>query len=165
MKFIRYLFNQNRINKQFDKSNIINTFEPEEVNEHGYIFIESNDSVAEVGSITVMRIIRFSSITGEAIFVPVVFYDDSFKMLSENTRIFLVSHELYHFNLHKDLLLNNVPVNKSLERDYEADMAVVQLNGRSSVLSALNEVKRMVFLNREARLNICKRIEYIKKNS
>lgn len=138
-------------------------FNKEEINNEGYIIRKGTLALSMSGvAIAGMTVVDFTDIGH----VPCIIYDDRFNMMSESTRKFIIYHELGHFHLQKDILLQGV-VGRNLDLECEADRFAANVVGNDIAIKALEEIKEMVDITSFGKEKfgmdeIDKRIKYLK---
>lgn len=70
--------------------------------------------------------------------IGVIFVDDYFNKLTDQSKNVIISHELGHWHYRKRHLSSNVE--RQLENEYEADAYAVMIHGEELVLKALAEL-------------------------
>ncbi len=135
-----------------------------EVNTEGYILRKNDKFVSQNKSIfAVMTLSDFIQPDGEVVTYPLIVTDNLYDELSENTKRFIILHELGHFKFQLDKLRDSNNYKRNIEYECQADMYAVPELGKENVIKALNEIKNIVFIP-ESSHEIRKRIKNIKKN-
>lgn len=119
-------------------------FTEEDINEEGIIF-NYDPLTLQVSGIVVagVQVIQFAD-KNVARFI----YDDMYKMLTEETQAFVKYHELGHFELQLESLMDPAKAGRFLDREIEADMYGFMHLGKEATIKALNEIKKvLLYLN------------------
>lgn len=146
------------------KNEIIVPFSTE-INEEGYIIRKSDRFVKQNKVIYCLcGFSRFIDTNGQYVSVPVIVTDDLFDELSENTKRFIILHELGHFNLHIDKIVAQANYTRNLNDEFQADEYAIPELGVENVIKALKEMKDTVFLP-ELSIEINKRIKNIRNKN
>lgn len=100
-------------------------------------------------------------------YVPCVYYDNTFKTLSEEAQNFVIQHELGHFYRHQDILVNATKAVRDVKLEFEADEYAMCKVGQENSIKALNEIKELLDKisfgrNKVGLKELDRRIEYIK---
>lgn len=156
---IQVLMNQYRMNKEFKGAKILpRYFYPSDAKEKGYILDKNpgllvNSSVSFAG----MQVMQTHDIfTGCPVYTAIISTDDNFDLLSDNTKEFIIQHELGHFD-HKDLITG--VVGRQIALECEADMHAALVIGKDNAINALKELRKMCVFS----IEITKRINHIKR--
>ena len=127
--------------------------EIDEINNKGYIMKKSTCLLARRrAQFCLMQIQTFD---GQNYF-PCLYTDELYYELSKETQEFIIQHELGHFNLQKDILLNNVNIEGILrydELEFEADEYAMNVVGREQAIKALEELKYLALKVNYGKIN------------
>lgn len=109
-----------------------------EINESGYIMrFNTIKLIQGKANICACQIIQFEKNK----YVPCLFIDNLFDELSIPTQEFIIQHELGHFNLHQDILLNpNFGTKRYDNIEFEADEYAMNIIGKENAVNALEEI-------------------------
>lgn len=114
-------------------------FHESEIHERGYIIKQNTIKLIQNNaSMCLCTIIDFNGR-----YVPCLYIDSIFKMLSKETQEFIIQHEMGHFNYHLDIMLNNSEIKRTIELEYQADEYAMEQVGYSEAMKALDELKTM----------------------
>jgi len=112
-----------------------------DINEMGFIFIKSTDIISSCGYlIACMTIARFE----EDVEAPVVIIDYNFEDLSKNAQAFMIYHELGHYALQRDKLVNIEGVYRDINDEFEADEYAMAQIGCDNAIAAMEEMLEMM---------------------
>ena len=112
----------------------------EEKNEMGFIIRRNSDILAQCGfSIACMSIGKF-----DENYVPVIIVDYDFMDISDNAKQFMIYHELGHFELQRDKMINEWDGTRDITMEYEADEYAMNKIGLSNAIYAINELIEVV---------------------
>lgn len=150
------------IHKNLHTDNNNPIFSKEEITNRGFIIRKNTMMLSMAGiGIAGLQIVNFSDI-GE---VPCIIYDDRFMLLNEESRNFVIYHELGHFQLQRDILLEGL-VGRKIEFEYEADKYAADVVGKDIALQALKDIKELIYVSsfgkeKKGIDELNRRIEYI----
>ena len=142
-------------------------FSINEINEDGYIMRTNTMRLIQGrANICACQLIQFE----ENKYVPCLIKDSLFDELSITTQEFIIQHELGHFNLHQDILLNpNFGTKRYDNIEFEADEYAMNKVGKEIAINALKELLDLTLRlnmgfgkNRSAYKEIQRRIENLK---
>lgn len=127
--------------------------ELDEINEKGYIIKKSTCTLAKSrAQFCLMQIQTFDNQN----YFPCLFTDELYYELSKETQEFIIQHELGHFNLQKDILLNNSITQGILrydELEFEADEYAMNMVGKEQAIKALEELKQLALKVNYGKIN------------
>lgn len=136
-----------------------------EINEEGYILRKSDKFVKQNKAIfCICAYSEFTDSNGKSVIVPVIVTDDLYEELSENTKRFIILHELGHFNLQIDKIVARNNYKRNLLDEFQADEYAMPTLGTEKVISALKEMKNMLLLP-DVSKEMRKRIQNIKNKN
>lgn len=143
-------------------------FTVSEINESGYIMRTNTIRLIQgKANICACQIIQFD----DNRYVPCLIKDGLFDELMITTQEFIIQHELGHFNLHQEILLNpNAGTKRHDIIEFEADEYAMNVVGKEIAISALEEIAQLTLRlnmgfgkNRSAYKEIQRRIQNLKK--
>lgn len=112
----------------------------EEINELGFAVRRSSDSLAAYG----IALAGLGIVDVDGLYVPVIMVDyDFIEELDRNTQMFLLYHEMGHYNLQKDYILNGY-TEREIRLEYEADEYAAKMMGVENAIKALEAAKRAI---------------------
>lgn len=127
-RYIKNMANDNN-GKYFCMSEIIND---------SYIIRPNTQIISKnKSSVCLCALVDF----GENFYVPCLYTDLIFEELSDKTKEFVIQHELGHFNLHKDIMLNNKKIKRNILLEFQADEYAKEQLGVKEAIDALIELK------------------------
>ena len=111
----------------------------EDINEMGFVFVKYSDGLAPLGIVFIgMSIGQFEN----DIEAPVVIIDYNFEDLSRNAQAFMINHELGHYKLQRDLMMQQeAGLFRTIDIEFEADEYAAEQIGIENAINALIEVK------------------------
>ena len=134
-----------------------------EINEEGMIIKKSDKFVKHHKAIYAMGAYStFKDSFGKDVNIPVIVTDDLYDKLSDNTKRFIVLHEMGHFVHHFDKIVFQINYRRDIKDEFKADEFAIGELGKDKVIEALTELKNTIFVP-EVSIEINKRIKNIKK--
>lgn len=113
-------------------------FYEHDINEHGYMMRHNAKRLMQIkASVCLCQLIKFNN--GKI--VPCFFIDGLFNTLSKETQEFVIQHEMGHFNLHQDILLNAKGLVRNDEIEFQADEYGMSKVGKEKAIKALKELQ------------------------
>lgn len=154
----------NEVSKDKELYNPRKGYSKSQITSLGYIADHNSYKVLSFDSLFAMtRIARFSDKN-----VPVITTDYLYTLLSSKARMFVIMHELGHFNCHEDIMLSNT-IERTDNLEIEADNFAIEYVGKEIAINALNEMKSICLEILDGSSNdfmkeFDVRIEYIQNN-
>lgn len=156
---VKALINQIKMNKKYKgvKPESRN-FNHSDANEKGFILDKNpcllvNNKIAFAG----MQIMEtYNMFTNTTTCTPIISIDDNFELLSDNTKEFVIQHEMGHFNNHKEFMVG--VIGRRIELEYEADIYAALRIGKHNTIKALKELRGMGILS----IELNKRINHVR---
>lgn len=111
----------------------------EDINEMGFVLVKYSDGLAPLGIIYAgMTIAKFEN----DVEAPVVMIDYNFEDLSRNAQAFMLNHELGHYKLQRDLIVQQEQgLFRTIDIEFEADEYAAEQIGKENAIDALIELK------------------------
>lgn len=106
--------------------------------QRGQFIMRSNTSLLlkNKASICMCILVKFNDST----YIPCLYTDGLFNTLTKETQEFIIQHELGHFNLHLDMLLNSKGLVRNDEIEFQADEYAMNIVGKEIAIKALEEL-------------------------
>lgn len=115
-----------------------NYFVKENINDLGFMFIRNSELLGCYG-IAITGLVLLT-IEGVDDYVPAIIMDNDFEELSDNTKRFIIAHELGHYNHHISKITNPNYV-RDINDEFEADEYAASKVGFQSAVFALEELQ------------------------
>ena len=122
-------------NMVYENNNLM--FTGFDINSEGYIIRQNSMQVICVLKSTFCYCSKVTFENGYE--VPLLIHDGFFRTLSEDTKRFIIQHELGHYNLQPEIFESEQKRNINLE--YEADEYAMNKVGKEIAIKAINELK------------------------
>lgn len=138
MGFIfKYAYNYK---KNESKQECKTIFFESDINEEGMI-VNYDPTILQMSGIAIagMQVIQMGTKH-----VPRFIYDDMYKLLSKETQEFIKYHELGHFELQLECLIDPSKAGRFVDREIEADMYGYMKIGKENTVNALKEIKKVL---------------------
>lgn len=144
LKIVKNIVDGIKLNVEYFKSikddNDDIFFRQSEITEGGYIIRHNTTKLLQNNaSACLCTIIDF----GEGKYIPCLYTDGMFKMLSKETQEFIIQHEMGHFNYHLNLLIGDEPIKRNIDLEHQADEYAMEQIGYSKAINGLIEIKEM----------------------
>lgn len=110
-----------------------------DINELGFVLI-NNEFLLAINDIAIagMFILNFDSIEG---YTPMIVIDNNFKEMTNNSKLFIVAHEIGHFKYHIHRITNPEYI-RNINDEFEADEYAAESIGFENAINGLNELKQ-----------------------
>lgn len=110
----------------------------EEINVEGFVLRKSTESLQVYG--IALAGLGIADVNG--LYVPVIMVDYDFtEELNRNTQEFLIYHEMGHYNLQRDYILNGY-TEREIKLEFEADEYAASIMGVENAIKALEDAKK-----------------------
>lgn len=134
-----------------------------QVNECGYILERNSYAVASKNiSFAMLQIVQFPDESA-----PVITTDYLFELLSDDSKEFIINHEIGHYIYHEEILLDGVDITteRNVNMEMEADSYAAEIVGNEVAIEALSElisIFKSLCAPEEGIVELENRIKYIK---
>ena len=145
-------------NLEYTESNTI--INENSINELGFILIR-NDLALSINGMVIAGMFepKFESMEKRT---PVIIVDDDFYEFSEETRSFIIGHELGHWFYHQHRAEENIEAGeyiRHIEDEFEADSYAAEQIGVEAAIQGLKDLKEALDYNEDAVKELELRIE------
>lgn len=124
-------------NMVYENNNLM--FTGFDINSEGYIIRQNSMQVLCVQKSSFCYCTKVTFENGYEI--PLLLHDGFFRILSEDTKRFIIQHELGHYNLQPEIFESKTK--RNIELEYEADEYAMNIVGKEIAIKAMNELKEI----------------------